>query len=179
MSVSEAMVPIWPGRRPYSIGNRERLIPYDPDLIDWFFIVDGDLAIYVIPSRVLAGRVRVLLRTYSKYIVGNAAGLMGKSERPARGVTDRQAAGYRNDRPMALKRAVGGARAATAAAGCALVALAQPAVSATGTAVAASTIVSRLDAIMPIRRAPARPGSRLHPRSQAGAPGRDAADAWC
>ena len=66
----------------------------------------------------------------------------GKSDRPARGVTDRQAAGYRNDRPMALKRAVGAARAAMAAAGCTLVTLAQPAVSATGTAVAASTIVT-------------------------------------
>ena len=32
------------GRRPYSIGNRERQVPYDPELIDWFFIVDGDLA---------------------------------------------------------------------------------------------------------------------------------------
>ncbi len=64
------------GRRPYSVGNRERLIPYDPELIDWFFIVDGDLTIYLIPSRVIAGRVRVLLRTYAKYIVGSAAGLM-------------------------------------------------------------------------------------------------------
>jgi hypothetical protein len=64
------------GRRPYSVGNRERLIPYDPELIDWFFIVDGDLAIYLIPSRVLAGRVRVLLRAYTKYMVDSAAGLM-------------------------------------------------------------------------------------------------------
>ena len=64
------------GRRPYSVGNRERLIPYDPELIDWFFIVDGDLAIYLIPSRVIAGRVGILLRTYSEYIVGNAAGLL-------------------------------------------------------------------------------------------------------
>ncbi len=64
------------GRRPYSAGNRERLIPYDPELIDWFFIVDGDLAIYLIPSRVIAGRVGILLRTYSEYIVGNAAGLL-------------------------------------------------------------------------------------------------------
>ncbi len=27
-------------RRPYSAGNRERRVPYDPELIDWFFIVD-------------------------------------------------------------------------------------------------------------------------------------------
>jgi hypothetical protein len=64
------------GRRPYSIGNKERLVPYDPELIDQFFIVDGDLNMYLIPSQVIAGRVQILLRTYKKYIVGNAAGLM-------------------------------------------------------------------------------------------------------
>src|SRR5215471_9130088 len=86
-------------------------------------------------------------------------------------MTDRQAAGYRNDRPIALKLEVGAAcelevgaaRAVPAAVGCVLVALAQPTVSATGTAMAASTIVSRLDTIMPIRRVPARPGSGRHP----------------
>jgi hypothetical protein len=64
------------GRRPYSKGNRKGLVPYDPELIDWFFIVDGDLAIYLVPSRIIAGRVGILLRAYSKYIVGNAAGLI-------------------------------------------------------------------------------------------------------
>jgi hypothetical protein len=64
------------GRRPYSPGNRERLVPYDPELIDWFFIVDGDLSMYLIPSQVIAGRVQILLRTYARYIVGSAAGLM-------------------------------------------------------------------------------------------------------
>jgi hypothetical protein len=69
------------GRRPYSIGNRERRIPYDPESIDWFFIVDGDLTIYLIPSRVIAGRVAILLHTYTKYVVGSAAGFM--APRPA------------------------------------------------------------------------------------------------
>ena len=64
------------GRRPYSAGHRERRIPYDPESIDWFFIVDGDLAIYLIPSRIIAGRVGILLHTYTNYIVGSAAGLM-------------------------------------------------------------------------------------------------------
>jgi hypothetical protein len=64
------------GRRPYSMGNKARLVPYDPEIIELFFIVDGDLAIYVIPSRVIAGRVQILLRTYSNFIVGSAAGLM-------------------------------------------------------------------------------------------------------
>jgi hypothetical protein len=63
-------------RRPYSIGNRERRVPYDPELIDWFFVMDGDLTIYLIPSRIIAGRVSILLHTYTKYIVGSAAGFM-------------------------------------------------------------------------------------------------------
>jgi hypothetical protein len=52
-------------------------VAYDPDVIDLFFIIDGDLTMYLIPSRAIAGRVQVLLRTYKKYIVGNAAGLLG------------------------------------------------------------------------------------------------------
>jgi PD-(D/E)XK endonuclease len=31
------------GRRPYSIRKDTPLIPYDPDLIDYFFMLDGDL----------------------------------------------------------------------------------------------------------------------------------------
>jgi len=64
------------GRRPYAIGNNALLVPYDPEIIELFFIVDGDLAIYLIPSRVIGGRVQILLRTYRNFIVGNAAGLM-------------------------------------------------------------------------------------------------------
>jgi hypothetical protein len=71
------------GRRPYSEGNRERLVPYDPELIDCFFIVDGDLTMYLIPSQVIAGRVQILLRTYARYIVGSAAGFMTLSPHAA------------------------------------------------------------------------------------------------
>jgi hypothetical protein len=71
------------GRRPYSAKNNARLIPYDPDLIDLFFIVDGDLSLYLIPSQVIAGRVMILLRAYSRYIVGQAAGLMASRPEPA------------------------------------------------------------------------------------------------
>jgi len=58
-------------------GLEHRLVAYDPEFIDLFFVIDGDMTMYLIPSRALAGRVRVLLRTYKKYIVGNAAGLLG------------------------------------------------------------------------------------------------------
>jgi hypothetical protein len=34
------------GRRPYSIGNNTPLVPYDPDVIEYFFVIDGDLSIY-------------------------------------------------------------------------------------------------------------------------------------
>ena len=64
-------------RRPYSVGNLAPRMPYDPDVIDYFFIVDGDYDMYLIPSRVVAGRVAILLRTYRKYLVGNASGLLG------------------------------------------------------------------------------------------------------
>ncbi len=64
------------GRRPYSVGNRARLVPYDPDLVDLFFILDGDLGMYLIGSRVLAGRVVILLRNYLQYKVGEVGSLM-------------------------------------------------------------------------------------------------------
>jgi hypothetical protein len=57
--------------------RRGQRVAYDPDVIDLFFIIDGDLTMYLIPSGAIAGRLQVLLRTYKKYIVGNAAGLLG------------------------------------------------------------------------------------------------------
>ena len=56
--------------------KRGHRVAYDPDVIDLFFVIDGDLTMYLIPSRAIAGRVQVLVRTYKKYMVGNAAGLL-------------------------------------------------------------------------------------------------------
>jgi len=53
------------------------VLAYSPDEIDLFFIVDGDMTIYLIPSRAIAGRVAIVLRTYRKYIAGSAQGLLG------------------------------------------------------------------------------------------------------
>jgi hypothetical protein len=64
------------GRRPYSVGNRERKIPYDPGMVDLFFIVDGDLTVYLVPVRAIAGRVSIVLHKYQEFIVGHADGLM-------------------------------------------------------------------------------------------------------
>jgi hypothetical protein len=65
------------GRRPYSAGKQARLVPYDLKSLDFFFILDGDLNTYLIPSQVISGRVTIVLRCYSAYIVGSAAGLWG------------------------------------------------------------------------------------------------------
>jgi PD-(D/E)XK endonuclease len=70
-------------RRPYSVGNNALTVPYNPEDVDLFFIVDGDLTMYVIPMIAIAGRMRILLRTYKKYIVGNAAGLWAAASRVA------------------------------------------------------------------------------------------------
>lgn len=51
-------------------------VPYELDAIDFFFILDGDLNMYLIPAGALAGAVRVRLRAYRNYIVGAADGLM-------------------------------------------------------------------------------------------------------
>jgi hypothetical protein len=64
------------GHHPDTRSKKGHLLAYDPDEIDLFFIVDGDMTMYLIPSRAIAGRVRILLRTYQKYIAGNARGLL-------------------------------------------------------------------------------------------------------
>ena len=64
------------GRHPHSLEKGGPRLPYEPDTIDYFFIVDGDLTMHLIPSRVVAGRVGLGLRTYQQYIVGSAAGLL-------------------------------------------------------------------------------------------------------
>jgi hypothetical protein len=67
------------GHHPDTHSKKGPLLAYDPDEIDLFFIVDGNMTIYLIPSRAIAGRVRILLRTYQKYVIGNASGLLGAS----------------------------------------------------------------------------------------------------
>ena len=61
------------GRRPYVLDKSAGKMPYDPDLLDLFFIVLGDGSIYLIPSSVLAGRVRIYANSYAPYRVGDAS----------------------------------------------------------------------------------------------------------
>jgi PD-(D/E)XK endonuclease len=64
------------GHHPDTHSKKGRRLAYGPDEIDWFFIVDGDMTMYLIPGRAIAGRIGIQLRTYAKYIVGNARGLL-------------------------------------------------------------------------------------------------------
>lgn len=67
------------GHRPNAGGSKAPLVPYDPDEIDLFFIVDGDLNLYLIPSRDVAGRTSISTRAYQRYIVGNVKAMMSGS----------------------------------------------------------------------------------------------------
>lgn len=78
------------GHHPDTHARKGRLVAYDPEVIDLFFIIDGDMTMYLIPVLALVGRVRVLLRVYEKYIVGNAGGLLShRAAEPVSGVSDR------------------------------------------------------------------------------------------
>ncbi len=78
--------------RPYSAGNLGPRMPYDPKAIDYFFIIDGDYNLYLIPSRVIAGRVGLVLRAYKSYIIGNAGGSLGATAHTARPTTAQESA---------------------------------------------------------------------------------------
>jgi hypothetical protein len=54
------------------VASRE---PYDLDELDYFFIIDGDLAVYLIPSHVVAGRKAINVGAYQGYRVGDASSL--------------------------------------------------------------------------------------------------------
>jgi hypothetical protein len=64
------------GRRPYTLDKSAGKMPYDPESLDLFFIVVGDGSIYLIPSAVLAGRVRIYVESYAPYRVGDASSLL-------------------------------------------------------------------------------------------------------
>ena len=64
------------GRRPYSKGKTASRVPYDPDAVDSFLVIDGAGAIYLIPSRIVAGRTVVQLDHYAEYRVGDASSLL-------------------------------------------------------------------------------------------------------
>lgn len=63
------------GRRPYALEKTASRAPYDPDSVDFFLVINGAGELYLIPSRVVAGRTGVQLDSYPQYRVGTVAGL--------------------------------------------------------------------------------------------------------
>lgn len=60
--------------RPDKNGKRE---PYSSADVDQFFIVDGDMNLYLIPINALGGRIAINLRAYDDFKVGHARSLIG------------------------------------------------------------------------------------------------------
>lgn len=53
--------------------TRKGRVTYDPDEIDYFFVVDGDLGYYLIPVATVGGLHAIRLSGYADYRVGSAA----------------------------------------------------------------------------------------------------------
>ncbi|MFF0311159.1 group I intron-associated PD-(D/E)XK endonuclease [Streptosporangium sp. NPDC004379] len=64
------------GRRVPGPTKNGPLMPYTSEEIDMFFIVDGDLDLYLIPVEATRGSIALNLKKYEKYKMGTAAGLM-------------------------------------------------------------------------------------------------------
>lgn len=64
------------GRRPYSLDKSASMMPYDPEEIDFFFIVTAGGALYLLPTRAVAGRIGLHIDNYSEYRVGDASSLL-------------------------------------------------------------------------------------------------------
>ncbi len=64
------------GQRPYALDKTAGRTAYDPDSLDFFFIIDGDYLIYLIPSAVVAGRLAINVGAYRSFLVGDASSLL-------------------------------------------------------------------------------------------------------
>ena len=64
------------GHRPDGASHTARLVPYDGGALDYFFIVDGDMMLYLIPAAAVAGKASLILRGYRRFIVGDASSLL-------------------------------------------------------------------------------------------------------
>jgi hypothetical protein len=64
------------GHRPDGSPKAADFIPYSADEVDLFFVVDGDLLLYLIPASAAASRTTLSLGAYRDFIVGDASSLM-------------------------------------------------------------------------------------------------------
>lgn len=72
---------VWEANISRSVRSSEgSQLAYDPDEIDLFFIVDGEMRIYLIPIVAVAGKVTISLKAYALYLVGTAESLVGSTD---------------------------------------------------------------------------------------------------
>jgi hypothetical protein len=64
------------GQRPYSGGSTAPRTPYDPDSIDFFFIVNASGDLYLLPIEAVAGLTNIYLSAYEEYWVGDVSSLL-------------------------------------------------------------------------------------------------------
>lgn len=64
------------GHRPDGSPTVSDFVPYRPDEVELFFVLDGDLLLYLIPACAAAGKTTLSLRGYRDFIVGDASSLM-------------------------------------------------------------------------------------------------------
>ncbi|MGH3388836.1 MAG: group I intron-associated PD-(D/E)XK endonuclease [Actinomadura sp.] len=53
--------------------------PYSPDDVDLFFVIDGDMNLYLVPIEAVGGRIAISLRSYENFRVGNARSMLDSS----------------------------------------------------------------------------------------------------
>lgn len=64
------------GHRPDGPPKAADLVAYDADDVDLFFVVDGDMLLYLIPLSAIGDRTALSLRNYREFIVGDASSLL-------------------------------------------------------------------------------------------------------
>jgi hypothetical protein len=64
------------GHRPDGSPKAADFIPYGPDEVDLFFVVDGNLLLYLIPADATVAKVTLSLRAYRDFVVGDASTLL-------------------------------------------------------------------------------------------------------
>lgn len=64
------------GHRPHGSPDAADFVAYDADDIDLFFVVDGDMLLYLIPLSAIGDRATLSLRSYREFIVGDASSLL-------------------------------------------------------------------------------------------------------
>lgn len=70
------------GHRPDGLPTAADFVAYGAEEVDLFFVIDGDLLLYLIPRSAVAGRKVLSLRRYTEFIVGDASSLL-ESRNPA------------------------------------------------------------------------------------------------